>query len=537
MVTLLIATMPALACLDRVAEPENKTAQTQLIENCDPDVTVCEPTPVQSSTYNLRGAFYFSGWHPDACFYRPNQQLWDDVIEWNEQHPSDGYRQPHWWHDGYYDNDSQVLVDKQILGMYDAALDFVVFQTGWNLALESTPPCPPFWTHAIARFKTSQYKSLLRFAISWHEEDNYPTNANRWVARRDAGWTVADYRSRFATMVGYWRDNFLSDAQYLTLDGRLPIFILGTYDLLTPYSVFGDSLAHPRNMIKLLRDVVASGGRQAYVVGIAWTIDQVDSIVRWGVDAVSGYNYGNVYGSDWATYARSYRDYWWPNMANVVSLANSRYGMNARYFPPTIAGYDARPIGGGFRGVSTQNQYELHLQEARSFIGGQSSLTGEVLLNCCWSEWSEGSILERASHISFQKGTGHADAHRRVRKGLATGLRQPPRGWIDGIYNNYVLEGRALDDDAPSQLVEVHFYINGPYGTGTYIGAAGTDHYRGDVNSTFGVIGNHGWKFEIPPSYRDGQPHPMYVYGIDTSGEEAYNVTIGPAPYWFTAYP
>ena len=93
-----------------------------------------------------------------------------------------------------------------------------------------------------------------------------------------------------------------------------------------------------------------------------------------------------------------------------------------------------------------------------------------------------------------------------------------PTGWHDSIDSDGVSLGWSVDPDIPAQPVIIHFYVDGPAGVGTYIGDILADVPRPDVNQQTGYPGNHGFRYVIPPQYRDGQNHTLYAYGLDVNG-------------------
>ncbi len=89
-------------------------------------------------------------------------------------------------------------------------------------------------------------------------------------------------------------------------------------------------------------------------------------------------------------------------------------------------------------------------------------------------------------------------------------------------------EGWAYDPDYPGSETSIHFYIDGPAGSGWFGTSAGTSVYRGDVNGAYGLSGNHGFYSTVPNSLRDGQVHSIYPHVIDLNGDP--NIVIYGAP-------
>jgi len=93
-----------------------------------------------------------------------------------------------------------------------------------------------------------------------------------------------------------------------------------------------------------------------------------------------------------------------------------------------------------------------------------------------------------------------------------------PIGWIDRADCSSI-SGWALDQDTPSDSIEVHLYDGPAGGGGVLINNYPTNSGRGDVNDAYGVSGNHGYELQTPAQFLDGNTHYVYVYGINSNGE------------------
>jgi hypothetical protein len=78
------------------------------------------------------------------------------------------------------------------------------------------------------------------------------------------------------------------------------------------------------------------------------------------------------------------------------------------------------------------------------------------------------------------------------------------------------LSGWARDPDTTIPI-SIHFYADGPAGTGVFIGSLLANTYRGDLPYD---DKNHGFSFPLPTSLKDNQSHQIYIYAIDSSGGE-----------------
>ena len=111
------------------------------------------------------------------------------------------------------------------------------------------------------------------------------------------------------------------------------------------------------------------------------------------------------------------------------------------------------------------------------------------------------------------------DYLRVFKQGTSTSASNPntdykPVGYLDGvdIYGN--TSGWAVDPTTPEQSIDLHFYVDGPYGQGgTFIGSTKANRPRADVNS-LGYPGNHAFLYTVPAQYKGRN---IYVYGIDTT--------------------
>ena len=91
-----------------------------------------------------------------------------------------------------------------------------------------------------------------------------------------------------------------------------------------------------------------------------------------------------------------------------------------------------------------------------------------------------------------------------------------PIGFLDSASCS-TFNGWTYDPDEPSVSNVVHFYADGPAGSGIFIGAMNVDQPRPDINSAYNVLGNHGFSFVTPVSLKDGGTHTIYAYGINTN--------------------
>jgi len=112
-----------------------------------------------------------------------------------------------------------------------------------------------------------------------------------------------------------------------------------------------------------------------------------------------------------------------------------------------------------------------------------------------------------------------------------TGLgNEVPAGPVDAV-DCTSIRGWAQDPDTPEQPVEVRVYFGGaiddPNATGISVIA---DVPRDDLCEPLGSC-THGFDVEIPRSLRDDQTHPVYVYAVDTEGEQTPLLEASPGEF------
>lgn len=110
-------------------------------------------------------------------------------------------------------------------------------------------------------------------------------------------------------------------------------------------------------------------------------------------------------------------------------------------------------------------------------------------------------------------------------------------GHVDEVTVDGYIRGWALDLQSKGTSIPVHYYVDGPAGSGAPGFAIATDQARPDVNSAYGASGTHGFRFRLPTQYHDGYPHRVYVYAIDAQGRHnplidgtSYFAQVGETP-------
>jgi len=105
---------------------------------------------------------------------------------------------------------------------------------------------------------------------------------------------------------------------------------------------------------------------------------------------------------------------------------------------------------------------------------------------------------------------------------------RPPRGALDSAANCDHVMGWAADEDTPFTPALVHFYVDGPAGSGILAGVKAANMRRPDLCTAIGSC-DHGFVWSVPPQFRDGRRHRLYAYGIDTTVVDRNNTLLSGA--------
>jgi hypothetical protein len=102
----------------------------------------------------------------------------------------------------------------------------------------------------------------------------------------------------------------------------------------------------------------------------------------------------------------------------------------------------------------------------------------------------------------------------------------PCIGYFDAIDPGYVVSGWALDPDAVAQAVNVQVRIDGQLAA-----TVPANQPRPDVNQALSVPGNHGFRYEIPRSFLDGNSHSIAIKAVDANTGAAVQLGGGPSAF------
>lgn len=421
---------------------------------------------------------------------------------------------------GFYDQRSPTISDRQILAMVDAGFDYVIYQIGWSHNRWRSTGNGLYRGEPVANHMASSYSNKLKFTILWHD----PSSDADWADRVAAGWTVTDYLADMDALFTSWFNTQVGSASSPTPSfhfyrGRPVLFFFNPDDFLKPYAHFGyNAAASPSAIISRLRTIAGqfgySGATSPYLVAQNVRDEDLAVLDDWGFNASTGYVYRGAPGNGTAGYS------------GMIATHMNKWGAmlaysTIDYWPSVASGSDGRPWGLTDYGAASPSQFENLIRSAMDttlktqYVGR----TGKNIVICCWNEWGEGAYIE-PSTLAYgysYRGSALADAHRRTVLAQQPGSNRMPFGWFEDINTSGVASGWGLDPDTPNQPLTVHFYADGDFSTGTFLGGATTTLVRQDVNGIYNVVGAHGYQFVIPSGYCG---HYIFVHYIDSSGND-----------------
>ncbi|MBI5134057.1 MAG: hypothetical protein HZA81_01595 [Candidatus Taylorbacteria bacterium] len=210
----------------------------------------------------------------------------------------------------------------------------------------------------------------------------------------------------------------------------------------------------------------------------------------------------NIYKCDARTYTVSiYCEKDKPNNAPTISWSQA----------PTAAACDASykveaagaDVDGNLTAVSVDKN-----DSAFAYAGGGNGWEGtsgnptsdsgpKTVTFTAWSQDSTGAQSAKISHT--------------VSIGSCVAPNREPTGSLSA--SCAALSGSASDPDAPGQSIGVHFYVDGPAGSGSFAGATNTN--------------GGSYSMALPESLKTGTNRTVYAYAIDTAGGN--NPQIGQA--------
>lgn len=315
------------------------------------------------------GVFYFPGWK-DHELGLGHDLPWEPIKRFPERKPVLGW----------YDEGTDKPMAQQLAWMQQYGIGFVVFDAYW-LGEEHQRPLMAQATEAYLRARD---KRGVKFALMYANHDGRPRQGNDFYA-----------------LIAYWLDHYLTKPDYLKLDGKPVVFIMGGEDIDVKARKFGSSA-------KLLFDRAQAMARAAGLPGIYFVggTGAADPLTlgagrQMGYSAYFAYNYHTAPGQTRPSHSYAELD--------QVYRAHWRWFMEKSDLPyviPTTSGWDNRPWGGSSdpehdKSVSAPEQFRQHLAAAKSLITTYPARSNGLSVICCWNEFGEGSYIEPTKGTGF----------------------------------------------------------------------------------------------------------------------------------------
>jgi hypothetical protein len=315
------------------------------------------------------GVFYFPGWK-DNQVGAPSAKPWEPIKKFPEREPLLGW----------YDEGSDLVMNKHIEWMQSNAINFVVFD--WYYIEERKVVLE----HALAAFMRSPIKANTKFSLLWANHSNMPKNLGDWQA-----------------MVRYWVKYYFPRSDYLRINDRPAIFIFSADTLQKQAATFGSDTA---TLLEVAQVIAKDNGFIGinFIAGTGGYLSMIQGTAKKsGYTMFSAYNYhqgpltvDNTPSRSYEELDQGYRSHWQRFMEKG----------DLPLIVPMTSGWDKRPWGGSKdplhdNSFSTPAQFEAHLREAKRLMDTNPDKTKRMGVVCCWNEFGEGSYIEPTKKDGF----------------------------------------------------------------------------------------------------------------------------------------
>ena len=334
---------------------------------------VPEPARADTGDY-LVGCYNFPGWH--------TYERWAVLDRFPERKPVLGY---------YREGDPEIA-DWHIDWALSHGISFFIYDWYWSQGGRQLE-------HGLHdAFLKSRYQDKMKFCLLWANHNPAKTSSEEDCLN----------------VTRYWIENYFRRPNYLKIGGKNVMVIFSTHRLTEDMGSEAVKTAFDK-MRKLCED---SGVGGLYLVACTYPgKERIESLLREGYDALSGYNYpaaGNK-NRKFAPYewmVEGYKDYW-----NQIADASSSVTLSPErvegskgpipYIPVCEPGWDSRPWHGYNSYVRTGKSpalWEQMLENAKVFVDepkhkqdGDKKL---VFLEA-WNEFGEGDYIEPHAEFGF----------------------------------------------------------------------------------------------------------------------------------------
>lgn len=209
----------------------------------------------------------------------------------------------------------------------------------------------------------------------------------------------------------------------------------------------------------------------------------------------------------------------WPNFCGNANFTRTQ--------PIVTVSLSANPVSVAYNSSSTLTWTSSNAEYCVLYVNGQD--TGHRGLS---NSVSTGNLTQSNTYkidcINSAGGFASNSVTVNVEAPPQPPPNQKPVGYLD-VADCSIIGGWAFDPNTPSDSISVHIYDGGA-GPGKLITSVTADGSRPDVNSAYGISGNHGFTINTPSNLKDGKSHSIYAYGIDSSGDPNFSSDLSNSP-------
>lgn len=318
------------------------------------------------------GVHYYPGWKDNqlgGAYPFP----WEKIKPYPDREPFLGW---------YAEGDVGVM-SQHLEWMGKNGIDFVVFNWFWGRDNK------PMLTHALDAFLQSPNKHGVQLSIMWANHTTYIFS-----------------KQQLEAMFRFWAQRYMFRSDYLKVDGKPAVFIFSADVLNKNAEAIG---LRPSDLFALADEIFKDAGLPGIqFIGGAGAAQgpRFDYSATGGYlgffaynmhgSAVNRFAQGRQISHSYAELDEGYRDHWNWFLSKAEGL----------YIIPLTSGWDKRPWGGSKdpehdKSVSTPEQFEVHLLEARRLMDANPDRTKRTGVICCWNEFGEGSYIEPTKKYGF----------------------------------------------------------------------------------------------------------------------------------------
>lgn len=460
---------------------------------------VAPKAKAQTTTRPLVGALRWDGYYgskADEVATQGNDPIGAGVVE--KLSPSDWhYRLPFFGQvvsdtaitlPGY----SQAIIDQEIAYAKNAGIDYWIFDRYFDSVHLSD---------ALHYYLSSSHANDIKFT--------FMCDPGTWGIPVAASGTAYDFNTneqRFFSL--------MKQPNFQTVLGGRPLIYMGFVSDSWMTTYWGNYGGFKGMISRIRKDAQTAGLANPYIVIMDFTPQTAHNyVVDDGADAISSYAAVTS-----PTTTETYQD--------LVTFAEnfwaSEKSTGSNTIPTVMTGWDNRPMKVApqlswypidsnmnlYYQAGTPAQIAAHLADGLNFVKNNPTVDpANTLVIYAWDEILEGGWLIPTLGDGTD-GTAKLDAVKTV---LTDNI---PVGTLESISTSGLVQGWMADKDNPVPYVGI--YIDGHYGTGTFLAYVHATISRPDVLAAIGYGATSGFEYQIPSQYlTDGKTHKIYVYGID----------------------